>query len=129
VPWRKALVSTIAGNKFSGDQRLRNGYPWVMTVTAGTVDRWFAGTITLGNGESIIGWSIFHDFRVSYDATPQDYVNLLCSMNFNTTQILTFVRSNSYMIVQTLLLISIIHHLWFYSIKIGHQSFKIFKEL
>ncbi len=53
------LVSTVAGNKFSGDQRLHNGYHWVMTVTAGTVDRWFAGTITLGNGESIIGWSTY----------------------------------------------------------------------
>ena len=31
-----------------------------------------------------------------YDATPQDYVNLLCSMNFNSAQILNFIGSNSY---------------------------------
>ncbi|KAK7858186.1 subtilisin-like protease sbt1.9 [Quercus suber] len=53
------LVSTVAGNRFQGDQRIRNGYPWVMTVTASTIDRWFAGTIALGNGEDIVGWSIF----------------------------------------------------------------------
>jgi len=30
-----------------------------MTVTASTIDRLFAGTIALGNGEDIVGWSIF----------------------------------------------------------------------
>ena len=53
------LVSTVAGNRFQGDQRIRNGYPWVMIVTASTIDRWFAGTIALGNGEDIVGWSFF----------------------------------------------------------------------
>ena len=31
-----------------------------------------------------------------YDATQQDYVNLLCSINFNSTQVLNFPGSNSY---------------------------------
>ena len=50
------LLSTVAGNRFQGDQRIRNGYPWVMTVTASTIDRLFAGTIALGNWEDIVGW-------------------------------------------------------------------------
>ena len=50
------LVSTSAGNKGSlGNEIIRNGYPWVLTVTAGTIDRWYAGTLALGNGFTITG--------------------------------------------------------------------------
>jgi len=31
-----------------------------------------------------------------YDATPQDYANILCSVNFTTSQIKTITRSNGY---------------------------------
>ncbi|KAK7841887.1 subtilisin-like protease sbt1.9 [Quercus suber] len=45
------LLSTSAGNNGSlGNEIIRNGYPWVLTVTAGNIDRWYAGTLTLGNG-------------------------------------------------------------------------------
>ena len=36
------------------------------------------------------------DPGIVYDATPPDYVNLLCPMNFNSAQILNFIGSNSY---------------------------------
>ncbi|XP_057779812.1 subtilisin-like protease SBT3 [Salvia miltiorrhiza] len=35
------------------------GTPWEVVVASGTVDRWFAGTITLGNGETITGFTMF----------------------------------------------------------------------
>ena len=54
------LVSTSAGNKgSSGNEIIRSGYPWVLTVTAGTIDRLFAGTLALENGISITGWTTF----------------------------------------------------------------------
>lgn len=35
---------------------MQNGYLWVITVTAGTVDRSFAGLVFLGDGIEIVGW-------------------------------------------------------------------------
>ncbi|XP_022875723.1 subtilisin-like protease SBT1.9, partial [Olea europaea var. sylvestris] len=52
------IVSSSAGNEHDIGS-LHNGIPWVLTVAAGSVDRFFAGTLTLGNGKSIKGWSMF----------------------------------------------------------------------
>ncbi|KAG6425148.1 hypothetical protein SASPL_115574 [Salvia splendens] len=52
------LVSSSAGNE-GNLGTLHNGIPWVLTVAAGSIDRFFAGGLTLGNGEKISGWTTF----------------------------------------------------------------------
>ncbi|KAI5656240.1 hypothetical protein M9H77_25033 [Catharanthus roseus] len=52
------LVSCSAGNIDTFGE-LHNGSPWVLTVAASSIDRQFSGTLALGNGINIIGWSIF----------------------------------------------------------------------
>ncbi|XP_059636708.1 subtilisin-like protease SBT3 [Cornus florida] len=53
------LVSASAGNRGENLGQVRNVSPWILTVGAGSIDRWFAGTLTLGNGLTITGWSLF----------------------------------------------------------------------
>lgn len=38
---------------------LHNGIPWVLTVSSGSMDRFFSGILTLGNGLIIAGWTTF----------------------------------------------------------------------
>lgn len=52
-------VSAFAGNRGRERGNLSNGFPWILTLAAGTVDRTFTGTITLGNGVKLAGWSFF----------------------------------------------------------------------
>jgi hypothetical protein len=68
-----AVVSTSTGNNGPALGTVHNGFPWVLTDTAGSVDRWFVGDLTLRTGETIIGWTmspsnaLLQDLPLVYD--------------------------------------------------------------
>lgn len=54
------LVCLSGGNRGPSVRTIREkGIPWGLVVAAGTMDRWFSGTLTLGNGKSFTGWTLF----------------------------------------------------------------------
>jgi subtilisin family serine protease len=53
------LVSASAGNRGPEIASLHNGAPWLLTSAAGSIDRSFGGSLTLGNGIALTGWSMF----------------------------------------------------------------------
>ncbi|WVZ18970.1 hypothetical protein V8G54_006292 [Vigna mungo] len=54
------LVSTSAGNGGPSQASLSNVAPWLTTVGAGTIDRDFPAYVTLGNGKSYTGVSLYN---------------------------------------------------------------------
>ncbi|KAA8537768.1 hypothetical protein F0562_027651 [Nyssa sinensis] len=74
------LVSSSAGNAGPFLGQLHNGIPWVLTVAAGSVDRRFAGTLTLGNGLTITGWTML-PARASVVNLPLIYNKTLSACN------------------------------------------------
>ncbi|KAG5627550.1 hypothetical protein H5410_012768 [Solanum commersonii] len=63
------LVSASAGNRGPDTGTLKNGSPWILCVASGHTDRTFAGTLTLGNGLKIRGWSLFPVRVIVMDST------------------------------------------------------------
>ncbi len=52
------FVAASAGNAGPAASTVAHNSPWLTTVAAGTHDRYFEGTVTLGNGEVYVGASI-----------------------------------------------------------------------
>lgn len=93
---------------------LRNAHPeWsasavrsALTTTASPLDNTgkpieengelFQRASPLAMGAGLIDPNRALDPGLIYDATPQDYVNLLCAMNFTQAQILAITRSKDY---------------------------------
>ncbi|KAH6836138.1 hypothetical protein C2S53_002561 [Perilla frutescens var. hirtella] len=84
-----------AGNRGPSIVTLRSGIPWAVVVASGTVDRWFAGTITLGNGKTITGWTMF-PARASVRNLNLVYNHMLSACN--SSELLRESPSNSIVI-------------------------------
>ncbi|KAK4382428.1 Subtilisin-like protease SBT3 [Sesamum angolense] len=74
------LVSVSAGNRGPDFGTLLEGIPWAVIAASGTVDRWFAGILTLGNGLTITGWTMF-PARATVRNLPLYYNKTLSACN------------------------------------------------
>lgn len=74
------FVSTSAGNEGPFFGTLHNGTPWVLTVAAGTIDREFAASLVLGDGQSVNGLSLYLG-KVNPDEIPVVFMDACASVN------------------------------------------------
>ncbi|XP_047980333.1 subtilisin-like protease SBT3 [Salvia hispanica] len=89
------LVSVSAGNRGPSFGTVLEGIPWAVIVASGTVDRWFSGELTLGNGVSITGWTMF-PARATVRNSPLVYNETLSACN--STEVLREAPSDSIII-------------------------------
>ncbi|KAJ8763281.1 hypothetical protein K2173_026182 [Erythroxylum novogranatense] len=77
---KNIFVSTSAGNEGPFIASLHNGTPWVLTVAAGTMDRDFGAVLTLGNGVSVTGSSLYPG-NFSASPVPIMFMDACLSLN------------------------------------------------
>ncbi|CAI9763628.1 unnamed protein product [Fraxinus pennsylvanica] len=69
------FVSASSGNEGPYIGTLHNGSPWVLNVAAGTIVRQFEASLTLGNGISVTGLSLYPGNFSSSDVFPIVFVD------------------------------------------------------
>ncbi|PIN26153.1 Tripeptidyl-peptidase II [Handroanthus impetiginosus] len=74
------LVSLSAGNRGPSFATLRSRIPWAVVVASWAVDRWFAETLTMGNGKTITGRNTF-PARAAVRSLPLIYNETLSACN------------------------------------------------
>ena len=90
------MVSASAGNR---GESLHNGIPWVLTVAASTIDRFFSGILTLRNGQIIIGWTMFpsnidlQSFKLVYNKTLSACNPSMMSMDKPHSSLIIYVMT------------------------------------
>ncbi|KAG8377582.1 hypothetical protein BUALT_Bualt08G0048100 [Buddleja alternifolia] len=92
------LVSVSAGNRGPNFATVLEGIPWAVIVASGTVDRWFAGDLMLGNGLTITGWTMF-PARATVRNLPLYYNETLSACN--STELLAEAPSAIIICVQS----------------------------
>ncbi|ONM27025.1 Subtilisin-like serine endopeptidase family protein [Zea mays] len=65
-------VVLAAGNDGPVEQSLNNALPWGITVAAATMDRTFPTVVTLGDGEKLVGQSLYYHNRSAAASTSDD---------------------------------------------------------
>ncbi|XP_058091334.1 subtilisin-like protease SBT3 [Magnolia sinica] len=72
---RGIFVSCSAGNSGPQAYTIENGAPWITTVAAGTIDRDYAASITLGDGITTVQGNSFYPESIYISGVPLYYGN------------------------------------------------------
>eukprot|EP00249_Psilotum_nudum_P004112 c17650_g3_i1 orf=580-1872(+) len=67
------VVSCSAGNSGPDSLSVANVAPWILTVAASTLDRDFPAVVTLGNGASYVGSSLYSGKGLGHEPLPVIY--------------------------------------------------------
>ncbi|KAJ3705654.1 hypothetical protein LUZ61_009359 [Rhynchospora tenuis] len=84
------FVSCSAGNDGPTPSSVSNGYPWVLTVAAGTTDRTIRASVRLGNGLEFDGESLFQPANFTSVLYPLVYPTANHSTNLDCESTIGF---------------------------------------